>query len=179
MQNCLFYYRRSLVMAILSLALVVVAFPQSKKTAMRQKAVPAEVLAAFHNSYPAAVIKVTSREKENGVVLYEIESVDGSVRRDLLYAPDGSVREVEESVPTDSLPPAVRAALDKAFPHAIIKTSERLIKDEVTAFEFSLKDGKRVTEVTIDPSGTILKGKPEGKKGDDGEKEDDDEDEEN
>jgi len=63
----------SLVAALFALSLSVTA--QEKKVA--EKDVPKAVLAAFKSTYPNATVRGYSREKENGKVYYEIESMEG------------------------------------------------------------------------------------------------------
>src|SRR5215472_12601826 len=68
---------------------------------------PPAIDAAFKKAYPNATIKNVSKEKENGVEVYEVESLDGNQPRDLIYKADGTVVEYEEQVPESSVPAAV------------------------------------------------------------------------
>src|ERR1700682_3388815 len=70
------------------------AAAQEKKITAKQ--VPAAVSAAFKTAYPKATIRGYAQEKENGKVFYEIESLDGKTKRDILYNADGTVAEMEE-----------------------------------------------------------------------------------
>jgi hypothetical protein len=70
------------------------AWAQEKK-ANKKTPTPAAVLSAFKKAYPDAVIMSTDKELTGGKTYYEVESVDGSTRRDLLYLPDGTVYEKE------------------------------------------------------------------------------------
>ncbi len=71
------------------------SFAQEKK--IDKNDLPKAVLNAFQKRYPNAAIKGTSIEKENGKTYYEIESIDGTRRRDLLYTKSGKVAEIEET----------------------------------------------------------------------------------
>ena len=122
---------------------------------------PAAVLEAFQTAYPKAVIKGTSKETEKGMTVYEVESVDGMMNRDLLYTADGKLLEIEESVAPGALPAAVRQALKKAYPgHKLLK-AEELTKDGRMLYELEVRSKGQVSEVTIDPGGKIIAGASE------------------
>jgi|GEM_PF-469747 len=120
------------------------------------KILPPAVLGAFQKAYPKAEIKGASKETEKGVTYYEIESVDGKMNRDLLYAADGKVVEVEEAVAPGALPAAVLKALEKAYPGYQILKAEDLLKDGQKLFELQIQVNGKKTGVTIDPSGKII-----------------------
>ncbi len=69
-----------------------------------KKNVPAVVLKAFADSYPKAKVNAYLIEIEKGEKCYELETVDGSLRRDLLYRSDGSVAEIEEILTPKTVP---------------------------------------------------------------------------
>src|SRR2546422_1513851 len=85
------------------------AAAQEKKITAKQ--VPAAVITAFKNSYPNATIRGYAWEKEHGKVFYEIESLEGTTHRDVLYNPDGTVAEIEESIAATDLPAAAQEAI--------------------------------------------------------------------
>jgi hypothetical protein len=161
---------------ILCLGLTIGAAAQEKK--IEKKDLPAPVLTAFQKAYPKATIKGASTEVENGKTYYEIESLDGTVKRDLLYLADGTITEIEESIALSDLPAPVKAALDKKYPKAKISKSEKVTKGAVVAYEVVVISGKTTVEASFDPSGKLLKeskssGKKEGKE-EEGEKEEKD-----
>ena len=120
------------------------------------KVLPPAVLKAFKMAYPRAVIKGASKETEKGVTYYEIESVDGKMNRDLLYAADGKAVEVEEAIAPGVLPAAVVKALDKAYPGYKILKAEDLFKDGQKLFELQIQVKDKKIGVTIDPNGKII-----------------------
>lgn len=113
---------------------------------------PAAVEAAFTKAYPNATIKNVSKEKENGVEQYEVESMDGAQRRDLIYKPDGTLVEYEEVVPEASVPAAVVAAVKARYPKATITRYEKLFKGGTMNYELGLK-GAKAGEVVLTPDG--------------------------
>jgi hypothetical protein len=121
------------------------------------KVLPEAVLSAFKAAYPNAIIKGASKEVENGVTQFEIESLDGTQARDLLYAPDGKVIELEEAIAAMDIPAAVAAALAKEYPGCEVVKAETLTKGAVKQFEISIKVKDKTLGVTIDPTGKIVK----------------------
>jgi len=100
--------RVALIAITLSL-LALSAVAQEKK--ITAKDVPAAVMSAFQTAYPKVTNRGYAREKENGKIFYEIESREGTTTRDVLYNPDGTVAEIEESVATTDLPAEVQQAI--------------------------------------------------------------------
>jgi Peptidase propeptide and YPEB domain len=116
---------------------------------------PAAVEAAFKKAYPTATIKGTSKEDENGKTVYEIESIDKGLGRDLLYQPDGTVISIEEEIPESAQPAAVTATLKKQFAGATITKREKVTEGGTMFYEFQLT-GAKVPEVQIRPDGTVI-----------------------
>ena len=144
---------------ILGLALAGFAAAQDKPKdkAVDLKVLPPAVLKAFQAAYPNAVIKGASKEVENGVTQYEVESVDGALNRDLLYLGDGKVIEIEETIAPENLPTPVKQTLAKDYAGAKVLKAELLTKDGVKSYELSLElKGKKVG-VTIDAQGKVVK----------------------
>ena len=126
---------------------------QSQKTA-RQKA-PQAVMDAFKRQYPNATIKSVSSEKEGGKTVYEIESMDGSQRRDLMYDANGTVLSSEELIPNVQVPKAVTDALAAKYPNAPIVSAEKLTDKDGMRYEIVLKVSGKNKSVEVDPSGKI------------------------
>ena len=130
----------------------------SQETKIAAKNVPAPVIAAFKATYPNATIRGYSREKENGKTYYEIESREGHVSRDVLYNPDGTVAEIEETVDIKDLPAEVRQTIHTHYPKGVITKAEKTMAGDKVSYEVTIKHGiKRVT-IELDSDGK-LKGK--------------------
>ena len=123
---------------------------------IERKEVPAAVLAAFAGAYPKADIKGYSTEEENGQTVYEIESVEGLVTRDVTYTADGAVVSLEETLDTSALPRKVKSALKKTFPKGKVLKAEKVTKGSVVAYEFQIELNGQKTEVVFDPQGNEL-----------------------
>jgi len=171
---------RTIVSLICAGALVVPTLRGQDKP-VSQNDIPAPVLAAFHQSYPAARIRGTSTETEKGKTYYEIESINGKQSRDILYIADGTAVEIEEAMPAKSLPAAVRHAVMKEFHHAEVTKAERVTKGAALSYEIHVRRGAQHGSVVIDTTGTVLekhalatpkKTPPRGKKDEDEEEDD-------
>ena len=139
------------------LAMVIVlgsglALPASAKKIKRSE-VPEAVMSAFAGRYPKASVRNFLREKQDGKTVFEIESLDGVVKRDVSFAADGTVLEVEQSIAADALPEPVKQSLQAKHPKAKIKAAEKAIRGADVAYELVLKQGRRTLEVVLDPSG--------------------------
>jgi hypothetical protein len=143
------------ILAFLVCASVVAGAQGEQK--IKAKNLPAAVTAAFQKAYPNARIKGTSKEVENGKTMYEIESVDGKMNRDLLYNEDGTCAEIEETIPVKALPSDVASALKKNFPKGKVMKSEKLTKGETIQYEMVITSGKEQHEVVFDTKGGIVK----------------------
>jgi uncharacterized membrane protein YkoI len=111
--------------------------------------VPAVVREAFRRAYPTAHAMKYSTERENGKTVYEVESRDGEVRRDLLVSAEGTILEVETQVTLDELPEAVRAAATANGAHVTL--AERVVAGRDTTYEFKIQ-GRR-GELKLRPDG--------------------------
>jgi hypothetical protein len=170
--------RFGVIAALLVLAATAAAPPliaQEKK--IGKKDVPPAVLAAFEKAYPHAKIRGTSTEVESGKTYFEIESMDGSRARDILYLADGTVSEIEEVVATGTLPEAVKTAIGREFARAKIVKAERTTKGTEISYEVHVSLGSKKGSIVVDPSGKVLEKNPLKVKKEETEKEEEGEEE--
>ncbi len=147
---------KSLVAIILTMVLTAHGqAPVPKKAPAAKPKAPQAVLDAFRKQYPNATIKSVSGEKEGGRTVYEIESMDGAQRRDLLYESDGKVISTEELIPTAQLPKAVSDAVAAKYPKAPIVSAEKLTDKDGMRYEVVVKVGGKNKSIEIEPSGKI------------------------
>src|SRR5215475_9635896 len=106
---------KKLLVFMIAMNMTAYAQAPAPKKAAPPKA-PQAVMDAFKKQYPNATIKNVSSEKEGGRTVYEIESMDGPQRRDLLYEADGKVISTEELIPTAQVPKAVLDSLAAKYP---------------------------------------------------------------
>ncbi len=141
---------------LLVCAVNMVAFAQAEKK-IAKKDVPASIIAAFAQAYPKAIVKTYIKEQKDGKTVYELESKDGSLSRDVIYAADGTVLEVEEAMDVKALPEAVAKAVLAQYPKAALKTAEKITKGAIIEYEVGFKSGKSTMEMVLDANGTVVK----------------------
>src|SRR2546423_10960681 len=129
----------------------------AQEVKLKKKQVPRAVISAFESAYPQATIRGYAREKENGKVYYEVESIEGQTTRDVLYNPDGTVAEIEESIPSGDLPADAQEALHAKYPGSVITKVEKITRGDVTEYEAHAKLGKKNVSMELDASGKPLK----------------------
>jgi hypothetical protein len=142
-------------------ALLAIAACATSALAQEQKmsctAVPTVVREAFAKAFPKAAIKGCAKEIETGKTSYEISSIEGRTRRDVLFYADGTLIVVEEAVPFSSVPEPVQQAVHKRYPGGEILLAEKVMRDATVLFEFRIRHrGKRV-ETVFDPGGNEVK----------------------
>lgn len=138
-------------------AVFVVGTGFSQEKSLQKKDIPAAVLNAFQKSYPNATIKGFAKEIEDNKTMFEVESVEGKIHRDISYLADGTVVTAEETMPYASLPKPVRLTIEKEFAKAKVVRCEQVTKGSTIQFEFILKIGKKNQEVVLNPDGTVVK----------------------
>jgi hypothetical protein len=126
--------------------------PKAAAQAPAKNSLPAAIDAAFKKAYPNATIKHVSKETEKGKLQYEVESMDGTQARDLVYRPDGTLVLYEELIPESAVPAAVISAIKAKYAKATISRCEKLFQDGTMNYEIVLK-GAGVSEVILTPAG--------------------------
>ncbi len=146
-----------LVVSLIAAAAFAPAIAKEKKDAKVD--VPQAVYDAFTKAYPNAKITGSGKEKKDGKTVFEIESKDGSVTRDLLYKDDGTLVEIEEKIPPTSLPLGVLQGIKAKYPTGETVKAERISRGETTEYELRLKQDSDYYELTVSSAGKIIKTK--------------------
>ena len=120
---------------------------------------PDAVKMSFEKSYPHAVIKGAGKELENEETMFEIESMDGNVRRDILFKNDGTIYEVETTIPSSDLLGSVQSSINNEFPGFTIVRAEMTVHAADSSYEVLLKKGDRKYEVVLNLYGKIIEKK--------------------
>jgi hypothetical protein len=108
--------------------------------------VPAVVREAFRRAWPAATVVKYSTEMENGRMIYEVESREGAVHRDLNIAADGTILETETQLTPAQLPAAVRAAAE--INGARINVAEMVVVGRDTTYEVTIRGRRGEVKLT-------------------------------
>jgi hypothetical protein len=137
------------------LALALTATAQDRK--IERSALPPAVEKAVQAETRGATIKGFAEEREHGKTFYEVETVVDGRTRDVLFAPDGTVAEVEEEVALDSLPASVQTGLKKKAAGISIGKVESLTKKgKLVAYEGHIKRNGKSAEIQVGPEGQNL-----------------------
>ena len=119
--------------------------------------VPTAVRTAFQNEYPKATTQGCAKEIENGKTAYEISSIEGKTRRDILYYENGTLIVVEEAIEAADLPKPVRQTLGEVLKDHKIELVEKLRRDDTVTYEIKSKHAGVALEVVFDGNGKVLK----------------------
>jgi hypothetical protein len=137
------------------LAISLAASAQEKK--IERSALPPAVEKAVQNETKGATIKGFAEEREHGKTFYEVETIVAGRTRDILFAPDGTVAEVEEEVALDSLPANAQAGLKKkAAGNNIIRVESLTKKGKLVAYEGHVVRNGKSSEIQVGPDGQNL-----------------------
>lgn len=121
-------------------------------------ALPPAVEKTLQANLGGATIKGFATETEGGKKVYEAETILNGHTRDLQFATDGALNEIEEEVAFDSLPAPVQASLKAKAGTAKITKVESLTKhDKLVAYEAATLKGAKKGEVQVGPNGENLK----------------------
>jgi hypothetical protein len=138
-----------------ALALSTIAFAQEKK--IQRADLPPAVEKTVAAQSEGATIKGFSQEKENGQTYFEAEMTVSGHTKDVLIDANGAIVEVEEQVQFDSLPPAVKDALQaKAGAGKILKVESLTKHDKLVAYEAVVQIAGKKKELQVGPDGKPL-----------------------
>jgi hypothetical protein len=153
----IFMLRLTVPYTIAFLCLVALAPGQEdKETKLKAGDVPAAVIAAVAKQYPSAQVSGWSKEVENGKITYEASVIDGSSKRDVVFAENGSLLAVEQAIPVSALPAAVRRAIRAKYPTASLRKVEKISQGTEVQYEVALAKASK-KEVLLTPDGKIVK----------------------
>jgi hypothetical protein len=138
-----------------ALALSTIAFAQEKK--IQRADLPPAVEKTVAAQSEGATIKGFSQEKENGQTYFEAEMTVSGHTKDVLIDANGAIVEVEEQVQFDSLPPAVKDALQaKAGAGKILRVESLTKHDKLVAYEAVVQIAGKKKELQVGPDGKPL-----------------------
>ena len=137
----------------LGASLCVVTFAADTK--LKVEELPPAVQTAMKQQTKGATILGASKEQEHGGMTYEVETKLDGKSRDLTFAADGSLLEVEQQVDLDSLPGPAKHAIQKKTAHGTIRKVEAVKHGATTSYEAAFKTaaGKN-QEVAVNADGS-------------------------
>ena len=151
---------RVLALSLLSICLLLITTVAAQESEKRVKMrdLPKAVQDTVREQSKGATLRGLAKEVEDGKTYYEAELKINGHNKDVLMDPAGAVVEVEEQVALASLPPAVKAAIEKHAGKGKIINVESITKNNaVVAYEAHIKTGKKSSEIKVDTSGQLIK----------------------
>jgi hypothetical protein len=122
------------------------------------KTLPAAVLHQAKVEVGDATIRGCVKDKEDGKLTYEVETLKDGRSRDILFDASGTVLEVEQEVAAGSLPPAVSDAIARAANGSKVGKVESVTRGGVIAsYETTIMKKGRRQEIAFSPQGTPVK----------------------
>jgi threonine dehydrogenase-like Zn-dependent dehydrogenase len=122
------------------------------------KTLPAAVLHQAKVEAVDATIRGCVKDKEDGKLTYEVETLKDGRSRDILFDASGTVLEVEQEVAAGSLPPAVSDAIARAANGSKVGKVESVTRGGVIAsYETTIMKKGRRQEIAFSPQGTPVK----------------------
>ena len=148
---------RAIAVAAATMLFPIFLFSQEQEKKIPRSDLPPAVEKTVAEQSKNAEIRGFSEEKENGQTFYEAELIVNGHSKDVLVDGNGTMVEVEEQVPIESLPPAVREGLQaKAGSSKLIKVEKLTKKDKLVAYEAKILTNGKKSEVQVGPEGKPL-----------------------
>ena len=147
-------------LAILAAVLLagITAFPACAESRVPCNTLPAAVLSRAKAEAADATIRDCVKDKENGKVTYEVETLKDGKSRDFVLDASGSVIEVEQEVTGGNVPVAVSDAIAKAAQGGKVGKIESVTRGgAISSYETTITRYGRRREVAFSPEGTPVK----------------------
>ena len=148
---------RAITTAVAAILVSGLASAQDQEKKLKRSDLPPAVEKAVVEQSQGATIRGFSQEQEKGQTFYEAELMVNGHSKDVLMDVAGTVVEVEEQVPTESLSPAVRDGLQgKAGNGQLVKVESLTKKGKLVAYEAQVLTNGKKSEVQVGPDGKPL-----------------------
>jgi hypothetical protein len=154
--------RRSLTAPLLAtacFACVIAAAPIAQaESHVPCNTLPAAVLNQAKTEAGDATIHGCVKDKENGKITYEVETLKDGKSKDILMDASGTVLETEQQVEASSLPPAVSDAIAKAANGGKVGKIESVTREgAIASYETIIMENGHRREVAFSPQGAPVK----------------------
>ena len=117
------------------------------------ESLPPAVQRAVKAQSPGGKLLGVAKEVQDGVTVYEVETTLRGRRRDMIVDGQGKVLILEEETALSDIPPAARAAIQKAVGDGRLVLVEKVTKGETAFYEGHITKGSNVLEVKVDANG--------------------------
>jgi hypothetical protein len=130
---------------------------QDHEKKIKRSALPPAVEKAVVEQSQGATVRGFSEEREKGQTFYEAELLINGHGKDVLMDETGAVVEIEEQVPFESLPPAVKDGLQTlAGKDKILGVESLTKKGRLVAYEAKVLSNGKKSELQVGPEGKPL-----------------------
>jgi hypothetical protein len=130
---------------------------QDHEKKIKRSALPPAVEKAVVEQSQGATVRGFSEEREKGQTFYEAELLIDGHGKDVLMDETGAVVEIEEQVPFESLPPAVKDGLQTlAGKDKILGVESLTKKGRLVAYEAKVLSNGKKSELQVGPEGKPL-----------------------
>jgi hypothetical protein len=131
-------------------------------TTLKKSDMPEAVLKAFEASNPQAVVTEYGKKTVDGQTRYEIEIKDGELEKDFVCLADGTLLQIEEDMPVESLPQLVVDSVKMAYPDGEIGEADKITKGEIVEFEIIVEVGETDYQLLVSSDGKVLSSREVG-----------------
>jgi hypothetical protein len=132
-------------MGAVAAMLVFAAFAQAQSSLqIDMKDLPPDAVTYFQMLYPFARIQQITRTTENGTETYRIDSRDACRDLTMFFKSDGDVAQINQSMAPGDLPQMVEHGLQKAWPHARIRSAVKTIFWSTITYNVVVRDKEKV-----------------------------------
>jgi hypothetical protein len=135
------------------------AIAQENGKSLPLNSLPPTVQKTIQDNLKGAAIKSIGKEKEDGVVQYEVETMLNGKSRDFDVDTKGNLLEVEEATTMDTVPAAAKAAMMKKVADGQVTSVETVTKTgQAAMYEVGYTDKKgKKHEFLVKADGTEVK----------------------
>jgi uncharacterized membrane protein YkoI len=127
--------------------------PATKETKETLKSLPPQVREAVLAQSRGATLRGVAKETQNGVTLYEVETIAHGRTRDIMLDAQGKLVSVEEQTTLGEIPEKARAAILRSVGTRKLVLVEKVTKGDTTFYEGHIHDGRSLSEVKVDAAG--------------------------
>ena len=149
--------RRDAEIITLALLWIVTGTAAAGEKKIQMKDLPAAVQKAVEEQSKGATLAGLSREKENGVTLYEAEMKVGNRTKDVTFDESGKIVILEEETTLDSIPAPAREAIQKAVGKRKLLILEMVSEGASRFYEAHYRSGLFTKELKVDAAGKPVK----------------------
>jgi uncharacterized membrane protein YkoI len=122
---------------------------------VEMKDLPAVVQKAVQEQTKGLTVKGLAKEVEDGKTFYEAETTVNGHAKDFLFDTAGKLVEIEEEVALDSVPAAVKTALEAEGKIVLVET---VTKGKKVTYEGTVEKNGKKSEIALDATGKKIKG---------------------